>query len=130
MMPEMDGYETTKAIRAMDESRRSPSSRSPQGVKGDREKCKLRQAASDYITKPVDTDQLLSLSGVACTGSGSTQLWRRARPAVGSSPISEVEIELLLEGIFRHYALISRVRVASIRPPAVEAYSGKKTVGP
>jgi hypothetical protein len=64
MMPEMDGYETIRAIREQDEFQQLPIiSLTAKAMKGDREKS-IASGASDYITKPVDTDQLLSLMRV------------------------------------------------------------------
>jgi CheY-like chemotaxis protein len=64
MMPEMDGYETIAAIRAMPQFEKLPIiSLTAKAMKGDREKS-IASGASDYITKPVDTDQLLSLMRV------------------------------------------------------------------
>ena len=64
MMPEMDGYETIRAIRGREELNQLPIiSLTAKAMKGDREKS-IASGASDYITKPVDTDQLLSLMRV------------------------------------------------------------------
>ena len=70
MMPEMDGYSTTAAIREMPQFADLPVIVvTARAMQGDRDKA-LAAGASDYVTKPVDTDELL----------GCITRWLRATP--------------------------------------------------
>ena len=64
MMPDMDGYETMRQIRARERFRKLPMiAITAKAMKGDREKC-IEAGASEYISKPVDVDQLVSMMRV------------------------------------------------------------------
>jgi CheY-like chemotaxis protein len=64
MMPEMDGYEAMRALREMPQFKTMPIiALTAKAMKGDREES-IAAGASDYITKPVDIEQLLSLMQV------------------------------------------------------------------
>ena len=61
MMPEMDGFEAMRAIRGISKFKSVPIiAVTAKAMTGDRQKC-LEAGASDYITKPVETEQLMSL---------------------------------------------------------------------
>jgi CheY-like chemotaxis protein len=61
MMPELDGYDTIRIIRGLQEFKDLPIiAVTAKAMKGDREKC-IEAGASDYISKPVNIEQLLSL---------------------------------------------------------------------
>ncbi|GHG87893.1 histidine kinase [Comamonas sp. KCTC 72670] len=81
MMPEMDGYQAMRAIRRMERFVHLPIlALTAKAMKGDREKC-LEAGASDYITKPVDIEKLLSL----------LRVWLHApRGTLARSPRTEV----------------------------------------
>jgi CheY-like chemotaxis protein len=61
MMPDLDGYDTIRFIRGLDEFRELPIiAITAKAMKGDRRKC-IEAGASDYIAKPINLEQLLSL---------------------------------------------------------------------
>lgn len=64
MMPEMDGYETTKRLRENPKYRNLPViALTAKAMKDDRQKC-IDAGANDYLAKPVNVDKLLSLMRV------------------------------------------------------------------
>jgi CheY-like chemotaxis protein len=64
MMPEMDGYETMQEIRKLPQFRNLPLiAVTAKAMKGDREKC-IEAGATDYVSKPVDIDQLIAVMRV------------------------------------------------------------------
>ena len=76
MMPEMDGYETMRSIRARERFRNLPViAVTAKAMKEDREKC-IQAGASDYAAKPVDIDQIISV----------LRVWLRKTPA---SPLAK-----------------------------------------
>ena len=80
MMPEMDGYETMREIRKLPDFGTLPLiAVTAKAMKGDREKC-LEAGATDYVSKPVDIDQLLAVLRV--------QLGREMRPSRGQDGVT------------------------------------------
>ena len=64
MMPEMDGYEAMRKIREQSQYKDLPIiSLTAKAMKGDRAKC-IEAGANDYLSKPIDTDKLLSMMRV------------------------------------------------------------------
>ncbi|EDN71595.1 two-component response regulator [Beggiatoa sp. SS] len=64
MMPEMDGYEAMRQIRKQPKHRQLPIiALTAKAMKGDKAKC-IEAGANDYLSKPVDTDKLISLMRV------------------------------------------------------------------
>jgi CheY-like chemotaxis protein len=79
MMPGMDGYQTMQEIRSMPEFSTLPIiAVTAKAMKGDRQKC-IEAGASDYVAKPVDIDQLVSVLRVWFQRAGQTA------PAIGAA---------------------------------------------
>jgi CheY-like chemotaxis protein len=71
MMPEMDGYETMRAIRSFEAFKNLPLiAVTAKAMKGDREKC-IDAGATDYIAKPMDIDQLVSTLRIRIAGTSA-----------------------------------------------------------
>jgi signal transduction histidine kinase/DNA-binding response OmpR family regulator/HAMP domain-containing protein len=90
MMPEMDGYETMREIRKLPQFRNLPLiAVTAKAMKGDREKC-IEAGATDYISKPVDIDQLIAVLrvqlGRSTHGSGAETPLPNGAGAVGDRP--------------------------------------------
>ncbi len=65
MMPDMDGYETIREVRALPQFAELPIvAVTAKAMKGDRQKC-IQAGASDYVSKPVDIDKLISVLRVS-----------------------------------------------------------------
>jgi len=74
MMPDMDGYETIREVRALNGFAELPIvAVTAKAMKGDRQKC-IQAGASDYVSKPVDIDQLISVLRVAIRRADAVRL--------------------------------------------------------
>ncbi len=74
MMPDMDGYETIREVRALEGFMDLPIvAVTAKAMKGDRQKC-IQAGASDYVSKPVDMDQLISVLRVAIRRADAVRL--------------------------------------------------------
>jgi len=63
-MPGQDGFQTTRDVRRLERFREVPIiAVTAMAMKGDREKC-IEAGASDYVTKPVNVEQLVSITGL------------------------------------------------------------------
>src|SRR5262249_40583171 len=102
MMPEMDGYQTIRVIRQKPGFRRLPIiAGAGKAMKGEREKC-MEAGASDYLAKPVNTEQLLS----------ALRMWLHRQPRRGAMA-SDGKVNILLgddqPGELREYGALLAV---------------------
>jgi CheY-like chemotaxis protein len=82
MMPDMDGYETMREIRSIAQFADLPIiAVTAKAMKGDRAKC-IQAGASDYVSKPVDIDYLISVMRVSIQRADALRLGAREPAAV------------------------------------------------
>ena len=133
MMPEMDGYETIRRIRAKNQWRSLPIiALTAKAMKGDRESC-LAAGASEYISKPVDIDQLIALVRVWLNVSRLIAEDRPRGDERTSPAVTDLELQLLLEAVqrisghdFREYApaMLRRRVLERVRSEGAATISG------
>ena len=81
MMPEMDGIDTMREIRKIPQCKDLPIiAVTAKAMKGDREKC-IEAGAWDYLSKPVDTEQLLAVLRAGCIAEGTMRMNMQRRIA-------------------------------------------------
>ena len=123
MMPDMDGYETMRQIRRIDRFRKLPIiAITAKAMVGDREKC-IAAGASEYISKPVDTDQLVSMMRVAGMTRARSMTALRRQPRQVSAVESKATILIVDDEPDNRFAL-SHV-LAELEQRVVEAASGE-----
>jgi CheY-like chemotaxis protein len=90
MMPDMDGYETMREIRSRTRFADLPVvAVTAKAMKGDRQKC-IQAGASDYVSKPVDLDQLISVLRVSVQRADARKLAGDNIVNLSSVPLSSV----------------------------------------
>jgi CheY-like chemotaxis protein len=86
MMPDMDGYETIRAIRGRDAFKATPViAVTAKAMKGDRQKC-IQAGASDYVSKPVAIDRLVSVLRVNLQRADAQRLTSDALAGMATQP--------------------------------------------